>query len=150
MNLKWVPAVVLVMAGLLTGSFGCKSGSTTPAVPGTSAATTKAAVTTATKAPAATSVPSSGKTLADILGRASGIASVRYDMVITAPGAQPMTQKIWVKKNKMRTEIAQQGQATVLLADMDARTMYTYVPAQNTAIKMAFDPTNKSAVGESQ
>jgi hypothetical protein len=150
MKLKWVLAVVMVMAGLLTGSFGCKSGSTTTAVPGTSAATAKPAVTTTTKAPVASSAPSSGKTLADILGRASGIASVKYDMEITPPGAQPMTQKIWVKKNKMRTEMSQQGQDTVLLVDMDAKTMYTYMPAQNTAIKMAFDPANKSAVGESQ
>lgn len=75
---------------------------------------------------------------------------MQYDMVITAPGAPTMTQAAWVKKNKMRMEITQQGQTNVVLVDNDAMTMYTYMPAQNMAMKMTWEPTTKSAVNEAQ
>lgn len=78
------------------------------------------------------------ETLGEILGRGAGIASVKYDMVTTAQGMPSMTQKVWLKKNKMRTEMTIEGQTTVNLIDMDAKTMYTYMPAQNLAIKMDF------------
>jgi len=90
------------------------------------------------------------ETLADILKRSAGIASVKYDMVTTAPGIPAMTQTVWVKKNKMRMEVTQQGQAAVILMDSDASTMYTYMPEENVAIKMSWDPTARSAVDEAQ
>jgi outer membrane lipoprotein-sorting protein len=137
-----------VITGLLTGNFGCsKSGSITPTVPSTSTPATKSATVTT---PTTTPTQGSGKTLGDILGQATGINSVKYDMVITAPGAQTMTQQIWVKKNKMRTEMTQGGQSTIIMMDMDAKTMYSYMPAQNMAFKMTFNPTTESAVGEAQ
>ena len=61
-----------------------------------------------------------------------------------------MTQAVWVKKNKMRMEITQQGQNSVVLVDNDAMTMYTYMPAQNMAMKISWEPTTKSAVEEAQ
>jgi len=88
--------------------------------------------------------------LGEILGRAQGIASVKYDMVITSPGAPAVTQKIWVKGNKMRTEMTQEGQTQVVLIDYDARTMYMYMPEENMAMKMTFNPPAESAVEEAQ
>jgi len=69
-------------------------------------------------------------------------------MVITSPGMPTMTQKMWVKQNKMRTEMTQQGQTQVILVDIDAQTMYVYMPEQNIAMKVNFAQAPKSATEE--
>jgi outer membrane lipoprotein-sorting protein len=96
--------------------------------------------------------PPSGEeeSLGDILGLGEGIEAVEYDMVMTAPGTPAMTTHVWWEQNKMRTEMTQQGQTIIMLIDYDARTMYTYMPAQNMAYKMTFDPTTESAMEEAQ
>lgn len=81
-----------------------------------------------------------GKTLSETLGMAANIVSVKYDMLMTSPGMPAITTTVWVKKNKMRTEMTQQGMNIVMLLDMDAKTMYSYMPAQNLAMKIPFDP----------
>lgn len=150
MSNKIMPGLMalLLITTLLIAGCGGKTTTTSPAT------TSPAATSPATTSPAATSpsttTTTSDLTLGDILGRAAGIASVQYDMVITAPGTPTMTQAVWVKKNKMRAEITQQGQTIVVLMDNDAMTMYTYMPAENTAIKMSWSPTTKSAVDEAQ
>ena len=53
--------------------------------------------------------PSNGESLEDILGLGVGIDSVRYDMVITAPGMQTMTTKMCIKQDKIRTETTEGG-----------------------------------------
>jgi outer membrane lipoprotein-sorting protein len=69
---------------------------------------------------------------------------------MTSPGAPTVTQKIWVKQNKMRTEMTQQGETMISLIDYDARTMYIYMPEQNMAYKATFAPTTQSAMEEAQ
>ncbi len=73
--------------------------------------------------------------MSTVLGQAAGIASVKYDMIVTAPGTPTMTQKVWMKKNKIRIEMTVEGAPTVQLVDWDARTAYTYFPAENMAMK---------------
>jgi outer membrane lipoprotein-sorting protein len=90
----------------------------------------------------------SGDTLGEILGRTDGIVSMKYDWVITAPGGSETTMVVWVKKTKIREEVTQKGQTYIILADMDTKTLYNYIPAQNMAIKMTWDPTPKSATDE--
>jgi outer membrane lipoprotein-sorting protein len=41
----------------------------------------------------------------------------------------------------MRTEMTRQGTNVVTLIDNDARTMYAYMPSQNLAMKIPFDPS---------
>lgn len=87
--------------------------------------------------------PSPTETLGEILDRGAGISSVKYDMITTAQGMQgtpPMTQttKVWLKKNKMRTETTMEGQTVINLIDLDAKTMYSYMPAQNVAMRRDF------------
>ncbi len=50
-----------------------------------------------------------------------------------------MNMKMWIKKNKTRMEIPAQG--AVMLMDIDAKTVYMYMPAQNMAVKMPYDPS---------
>jgi len=71
-------------------------------------------------------------------------------MVMTSPGQPAVTQKIEVKGNKMRIETTQEGQTQIILIDYDARTMYVYMPEENMAMKMTFNPPAKSAVEEVQ
>ncbi len=110
---------ILVITALL---FGCGGAETTP---------------TPTPTPTPTLIPTpTGKTLSEMLGMSSEIVSIKYDMLITGPGIPTITTKMWLKKNKMRTEVNQQGVNAVTLIDADAKTMYTYMLAQNMAIKM--------------
>lgn len=93
----------------------------------------------------------SGETLEDILGLGAGIDSVYYDMVITTPGAPQMTTKMWLKQNKMKTETTVEEQTAITIYDGDAGVMYVYMPEENMAYKMTYDPTTtESAVEESQ
>ncbi|CEG12725.1 hypothetical protein MSIBF_A2670001 [groundwater metagenome] len=85
--------------------------------------------------------------MSEILGRGIGISSVKYDVIMTSQGMPSMTQKIWLNKKKMRTEAIMEGQTTKLiyLTDMDAKTMYMYMPAENMAMKMDFSNAPKPA-----
>jgi len=95
--------------------------------------------------------PPSGEDLSEILGLGTSITSMKYDMVITAPGTPTtVTQHCWVKGNKMRIEMTEEGQTTILLIDCDTRTGYAYMPEQNMAYEAAFNPTIQSAVEEAQ
>ncbi len=90
------------------------------------------------------------ETLGDILARGEGIEAVKYDIVMTAPGGQTVTQKIWVKQNKMRMEITAEGQTIISLIDCDVHTGYAYMPEQNIAHKAVFNPTIQSASEQAQ
>ena len=77
--------------------------------------------------------PTPAETPEELLDRASGIASVKYDQVITAPqmpGESP-PWKVWVKGNKMRSEATYEGQTGVIIIDRDAQVAYMYDPSQN-------------------
>jgi outer membrane lipoprotein-sorting protein len=76
----------------------------------------------------------------DILGNATAITSVKYDMIITAEDNPPQTTKIWYKGNKMRMEMDMEGETAVILSNMDTMTMYMYYPDQNMAMKVTYDP----------
>lgn len=98
---------------------------------------------------AATTTQTSGGSVSDLLGRAAGIASWKCDVVTTAADNSVTTSTMFVKNKKMRIESSIQGQNTVTLIDIDAKTMYIYTPAQNTAIKMDFNQAPQSAIGSS-
>jgi outer membrane lipoprotein-sorting protein len=82
-----------------------------------------------------TTTPTSDE-LSVVLGRAATIASVQYDMAVTAPGAGPVISKMWQKKNKTRIEMITSGMTVVYLVDYDAKMAYMYTPAQNMATKV--------------
>ena len=94
--------------------------------------------------------PPSGEDLSEILGRGAGIASVKYDMVVTAPGMETMTTKMWMEGNKIRTEMTQQGETIVMLIDYDEGVMYMYMPAENFAYEMPLGQAPESAVEQAQ
>jgi len=111
--------------------------STVPPV-STSAASTTTQATTSTTSNAADS------SLADILSKMSSISSVKYDAVAVPPTGETITQKYWIKKNKMRIETNTGGMNAVSLIDTEKQTMINYMPAQNIAMKMDFSQAPKS------
>ncbi len=48
----------------------------------------------------------------------------------------------------MRMEMSMQGITSVFLVDQDTKTMYSYMPAQNMAMKMSYDQAQKPATQE--
>lgn len=84
--------------------------------------------------------PAPAETPEELLDRASGIASVKYDQVVSLPGEPAMVQKVWVKGNKMRSEMTIEGQTVVIITDKDAQVAYMYDPSQNVATKMDLRP----------
>jgi len=141
-NITSLGIIALLLFTMLS-LVACSSPSTTsqPTTP----TTTSVPQTTS----AATSTQTSSGSVANLLGRAAGIASWKCDVVTTAADNLVTTSTMFVKNKKMRIESSIQGQNTVTLIDIDAKTMYIYTPAQNTAIKMDFNQAPQSATGSS-
>jgi outer membrane lipoprotein-sorting protein len=142
---------VLIFAVLSLVACSSKSATSQTGTMQTTSSTATTAVTTSKSATATTAVTTSNTTsagsVADLFGRAAGIASMKYDMVTTAADNSVMNSTAFLKRNKMRIESIVQGQNTVMLIDGDAKTMYVYTPAQNTAMKMDFSQAPQSATG---
>lgn len=97
--------------------------------------------------PTTTPTAKPAETISELLDRASGIASVKYDQVITDPqklGESPQ-MKVWVKGNKTRSEMTAEGQTAVIIMDWDAQVGYFYDPSQNMATKV--DLSGQQQVG---
>ncbi len=76
------------------------------------------------------------ESLVEILGKAKGITSFKYDMVTIAPGESVMTTKMWWKEKKIRMEGTFEGRSMVYLVDVDKQLAYMYFPTENTAMKI--------------
>jgi outer membrane lipoprotein-sorting protein len=131
--------LILVMVSLVA----CSSKST----PSKTSAplTTPNATTSAATTPSQTSASS----VTGLLGKSAGIASMKFDMVTTGSDNSVTTSTAWVKNKKMRVENSVQGQNMVTLIDTDAKTMYLYNPAQNTAIKMDLSQAPQNPISSS-
>ena len=88
------------------------------------------------------------ESLTEILIKAKNVASIKYDMVITAPGQAAMTMKVWLKGEKMRSEGTFEGQSMIYILDRSKQLSYVYIPSQNIAMTMDFRKAQES-VGES-
>ena len=100
-----IAAVIVAMTSLVA----CSKTSTTSQLSTTS--TTSQSSTKATTSTKTTSNPTSGGTLGDILGRLSGIASVKYDMVTTTPNNQTTTvDDVGEEETNEEWKANQQGQ----------------------------------------
>ena len=86
--------------------------------------------------------------LTEIFGKAKEISSLKYDMVVTAPGETAETVKMWRKGNKMRMEGSFEGESIIYLMDADNQLAYMYFSTENTAMKISLGEVQES-VGES-
>jgi outer membrane lipoprotein-sorting protein/RNA polymerase subunit RPABC4/transcription elongation factor Spt4 len=118
--------VYFVKAGVPESMMGSSGQGTVPT--STTSKTTTTSTTTSTE-----------KTLNDLLSLSANMVSIKYDMSVSGQGIPTTTATVWAKKNRMRMEITQQGMNVITLIDDNAKTMYTYMPAQNLAMKIPFD-----------
>jgi len=104
--------------------------------------------TTATPETASTPAKTSatGDTLTDLLAKGQDIGSVKYDMVVTAPGQDTMTTKVWLKGENMKFESELEGETSITIVNDDEQVMYMYLPDQNMAYKMDYNNVPESAV----
>ena len=94
--------------------------------------------------------PSNGESLEDILGLGAGIESVKYDMIMNAPGMPEVTMEMWIKENKMRAEMTELGETIVMLMDYDEGVAYMYMPDENMAMVIPLTEMPESAIEEAQ
>jgi len=80
----------------------------------------------------------------EILSRGKNLLTVKYEMVTKQNNHSLITQKVWLKKDKMRTELNTSGQTIILLANLSQRTIYQYLPSQNMAMKIQSDKAPES------
>ncbi len=96
-----------------------------------------------------TTTPPSDESLSDVLAKAVGIGSVKYDMVITIPGEPSVTSTVWMKGHNMRTEMTVEGQTMIMIMNGDKQEAYTYFPDENMATKIDFSQATESATEKS-
>jgi outer membrane lipoprotein-sorting protein len=87
------------------------------------------------------STSTSADTFAGLMGLSSGITNIKYTMVMAGPEGS-MTTTSYIKNNKIRQETNFQGATSVIILDKDAQVIYSYIPAQNMAIKQPYNPSS--------
>ncbi|OGO02461.1 MAG: hypothetical protein A2Y59_06500 [Chloroflexi bacterium RBG_13_52_14] len=127
----------------------------TAAVGGTPS--TPSTITTATPTKTPTPTTTSGETLADVYGVGKSIGDVKFDIVITSPGAtQSMIEKVWYKdawltdKMKIRYETPAQvagGFSQIIIFDLSANVEYLWYPDQNIACQLPTSQATDNPVG---
>ncbi len=73
--------------------------------------------------------------LMGILVRAEGVTSLSYDVEMESP-EMTMKGSFWQKGQKIRAEGEIKGEEMVIIIDNEERVAYTYIPAQDFAVKM--------------
>jgi outer membrane lipoprotein-sorting protein len=158
----WISGCLVAAALLLSACGGSSATSSTAAGNSTSktssaaaqtttsTSTTSKATTTSTTSPAATQTSTSTKaasdsSIIDLLKKGDSISSVSYDAVMSGTGTQGGTQKVYLKKTRMRMETSMQGTQSITFIDMEKKTAINYMPAQQMAIKMDFSQVASSA-----
>ena len=109
---------------------------TTPAITTPDQTTTPASATsTETTTPNTTATENP---LTELFSKWSSREAVRYDLHVKT-SEMDITGNIWQKEGKQRAEYIQDGQTFVMIFLLDEEIMYTYMPDENTATKMALD-----------
>jgi len=143
-NKLFIAGLCLLLVLVCTLS-ACGGGSTQPS----SSTTTKAssnqpssstAVTSSNQNdPSNTDSEDSTGSLIDILGLGKGVTSIKFDLVMTMTGQDPITMTVWQKPQKMREDMTMVGVTVSILFDIPNKVMYTYMPDQNMATKSKLD-----------
>ncbi len=88
------------------------------------------------------------ESLTDVLAKAAGITSFKYDMVATAPGEAAVTMKMWWEGKRMRMEGTFEGKSIIYLVDAGKQLAHIYYPAENMAMKISLHKAEETT-GES-
>lgn len=87
-----------------------------------------------------TTQPAKDESVASLFSKGKQIEGMSYDYTLTAKN-NVMSGKVWMQGKKVKTEATVAGQKMFTI--MDGDTMYTYNPAENTAIKISLKESQK-------
>lgn len=73
---------------------------------------------------------------ADLMAKGQKLEGMSYDYTLTS-GSLKMNGRVFLQQNKLRSESKQNGVEIITI--MDGKTIYSYYPAQNTAVKFSAD-----------
>ncbi len=122
---------------------------TSSAVPTITTATTTKATTTPPLSTTTAPPSSSGIDLAGILGQAGAITNVEYDMSITGPD-MTTTGHVWVKQNKMKMQMEEEGETFVMIFDGDAMVYIMYSVSSKSGMRMAYQEPEDTPMDEAE
>ncbi len=140
---KWAIFMGLILIGVVM-SAGCADKAELEPAPSAPAGEV---TTTQSSTDETLTAPTSSESLIDLLGKAKGI-SVKYDMVTTDNGEIVSTSTAWLKGNNMRVDTTAEGQAIVVIVNVDDRVSYMYQPDENMALKTVLDEVPESVTGD--
>ncbi len=136
--LIWSLVCLFFVTLLLTG---CGGGSTPPS----SAPDSKESATSPGEAESTPAEQSSSSEeeipVSEIFARAKNIEGLYYEYVLTA-GEEKTEGKAWIKGKQFKNEICVEDQTIINIIDFDKAAAYTYMPSQNTAMKIELDMMN--------
>jgi len=112
-----ITAFIFVCFGL-TGCLGSKKEANTPAQVSTEEGTGQ----------------KKAESPADLLAKGQKLEGMSYNYTLTS-GNLKMSGRVFLQQNKLRSESKQNGVETITI--MDGKTLYSYYPAQNTAVKFS-------------
>jgi outer membrane lipoprotein-sorting protein len=147
MKNKFLAAGLCLLIVLVCTLSACGGGSTQPPSSTTVTASSTQPSSTAVKTTstqdtvATTTSESSTDSLINILGLGKDITSIKFDLVMTTTGQEPITLTVWQKPQKMREDMTMSGISVSILFDIPDKVMYTYMPAQKMATKAKLDAT---------
>jgi len=149
-KLGYILILIIAMAAIVVA--GCGGGDeaspTATETPETSVTPGDSATPGATATPVQTQA--SGE-LSDLLGKTSEVESVKFKMVMTAPGLpEDLTSEVWQKSGKTKTQTSVMEQVTTTYTDYDAQKMCTCFPATSTCMSMDFSQAPPDPVEQSE
>ncbi|WP_170291654.1 LolA family protein [Heliobacterium mobile] len=123
--MKKVFSVLLGTVLAATLISGCGGGQQTPSSTQTSSASHQEA-----------QAPSTSDDLKTLLAKAKDIKTISYTMVMTGDGKELAKSKMWMKGQKVKMEMSDGAMKGTFYVDSAKKVAYTYIPEQNTAMKM--------------
>lgn len=86
--------------------------------------------------------PVAEESVAELFAKGEKFPGMTCDYSITSKNFQ-MTGRLFMAGKKMRMELTREKQKMVNIMDGDPNVFYSYIPEQNTAVKMIIDPANR-------
>ncbi|MBC9784317.1 outer membrane lipoprotein carrier protein LolA [Heliobacterium chlorum] len=80
--------------------------------------------------------PNTSDDLKTLLAKTKDIKTISYTMVMTSDGKELAKSKMWMKGPKLKMEMSDGPMKGIFYVDSDKKVAYTYIPEQNTAMKM--------------
>ena len=79
------------------------------------------------------------QTASELLERGQSISAMSYDLYMTGPDHE-ISAKVWIKNDNIRMEFEEEGETFVFILNAVEEKAYSYIPAENLAYTVPWDP----------